>query len=149
MSRSEELVTERRRRNSDSLAGKRRRLHVNEAELDRENFTYRFVNDEGNRLHDMTVNDDWELVSDRNHVVKVDSTGSGSEVAVYAGTQENGAPLRQVLLRKPRQYYEEDKAAEQRQIDEREAGIKSRGGPGASEDGLYQPTSARTTITRS
>jgi hypothetical protein len=133
MSRQEVLATERRRRNSAALTGVRRKLSVN-AELDTENFQYRWANDEGTRLHNLTVEDDWEVVSDRSGKTRIDGVGAGAEVAVPVGMGEAGKSVRAVLLRKPRKFYEDDKRAEQRRIDDTEAGMKQGVTPGAGHD---------------
>lgn len=140
MSRNEQIKSERRRRKSGALEGKRRRLAVDESKLDRENFAYRFANDEGNRIHDLTVNDDWEVVPDRGNEVKSDSTDMGSSVSLLAGTGERGDPVRAVLLRKPKSYHDEDEAASQRQIDDREKSIASGNVPGSDTESTYIPT---------
>jgi hypothetical protein len=129
--RTEATKQQRRRRDTEGLQGFRRRLHVAESELDRENFEYRFVNDIGGRVHDFTVKDDWEVVSDRSGSVRADSAGEGSQVAVNAGVGENGRPVRAVLLRKPKAYYNDDYALAQRRIDEKEAGMRNAPGEGS------------------
>lgn len=124
MGRAEQIATERRRRNSDALSGARRRLTVNEENLDREKYSYRFANDEGARIHQLTVNDDWEVVTDRNGEIRSDTASEGAQVSVHAGTGDKGEALRTVLLRKPKSYHDEDVAASQRRIDETEAGLR-------------------------
>lgn len=140
MNRSEELKSERRRRNTDALGGKRRRLQVDESKLDQEKFVYRWANDEGSRINDLTRHDDWEVVADRNSEVKQDTRRDGSKVSVVAGTGERGAPVNAVLLRKPKGYHEDDYAAQQRKIDEAEKGMRAGAAPGADQSGLYQPS---------
>jgi hypothetical protein len=125
MSRNEQIKAERRRRNTDSLSGKRRRLAVNEAGLDRANFEYRWVNDEGTRLYQLTQQDDWEV---------------GAEVATPIGIGPEGAS-RAVLLRKPKAFYDADEQMKQRQIDETEAAIKGGATPGAAVENRYTPKS--------
>jgi len=139
MGRSDQTATERRRRNGDALQGRRNRLHVDETQLDRENYEYRFVNDVPGRIHAFTVKDDWEMVPDRDNIVKADGIGAGTEVAAHAGIGPSGAPMRSVLLRKPRKYYDDDEAAKQRQIDAREAGLKAGQAEGASIENGYVP----------
>ena len=131
--RQEAITAERRRRNTDALAGKRRKLAIT-APLDTENYAYRWANDEGTRLHDLTVNDDWEVVKDRSGTLKIDGAGTGAEVAVPVGVGESGNGVKAVLLRKPRKFHEDDKRAEQRRIDETEAGMKQGITPGAGND---------------
>jgi len=139
--RPAKVQAERRRRNSDSLGGRRRRLMVDETKLDRENYVYRFANDdERGRIHQLTVQDDWEVVTDREAAIKQDTAGDGSTVSILAGTQGNGAALKTVLLRKPKAYADEDYAARQRRIDETEAGLRRGQTPGSSDDGqMYVP----------
>lgn len=139
MTRKEEVQTERRRRNSDALQGKRRRLAVNEGELDREKFEYRWVNDEGNRIHALTVEDDWDVVPDRDGKLKSQTRGDGSKVSVFAGTGDRGGAINAVLLRKPKGYYKDDYAASQARIDATEAAMKQGQAPGAETDGQYTP----------
>lgn len=139
MARADTISQERRRRNTDALGGRRQRL-ATRADLDGEKFAYRWVNDDGNRLHDLTVSDDWEVVSDRAGEVKPDGTGVGSEVATPVGTGENGRPVRAVLLRKKKDWYDEDERAKQRRIDETEVGLKAGAAPGATtDDKTYVP----------
>lgn len=139
MSRADVIQQERRRRNTDALGGRRQRLAVR-GDLDKENFAYRWVNDDGNRLHDLTVNDDWEVVEDRSGKMKPEGTGVGSEVATPVGTGEHGRPVRAVLLRKPKNWYDDDERAKQRRIDETELGLKAGAAPGAAtDDKTYVP----------
>lgn len=111
----------RRRRDSDNLAGYRKKLHVDEAKLDRQRYAYRWANDAGNRIHDLTVSDDWEIVPDR------DTDNQGARHSVVAGTGERGNAYNAVLLRKPKAYHDEDVRKQQRFIDEQESGL---GAPG-------------------
>lgn len=136
--REETIKAERRRRNSDGLAGVRNRLGIS-ADLDTKNFVYRWVNDEGTRIHDLTVNDDWDFVVSRDGSAKADATGLGANVAVPVGTDKNGAPVKGVLLRKRRDYHDEDELAKRRRIDELEAGLKQGATPGADQDRQYVP----------
>ena len=135
--RGEQISGERRRRNTLGLGGHRQRLAVNEAALDHENFVYRFVNDDGNRLHQLTVQDDYEVVQDRDNLIRTDGAGTGAEVAVPVGETSKG-PLRAVLVRKPRKYYDEDAKAKAARIDEVEVAIK-RGAAGGPTENAYVP----------
>lgn len=129
--RKDEIKQERRRRDPNQLSGRRQRLYVDESKLDRQNFEYRFVNDDGNRVHALTVNDDWEVVQDRDSA----NSAQGAQVKHLAGTKEGGASLEAVLLRKRKSYHDEDKAAGQRRIDETEKSLRSGAAPGATNDG--------------
>ena len=139
MSRAETIKTERRRRDTDGLGGKRRKLAWDMSKADNENFVYRWVNDEGNRLHELTVSDDWEVVPDRSATLKADGTGMGAEIAVPVGVGEHGRPMRAVLLRKSKDWHNDDQMAAQRRIDEQEAAIKQGASPGVEAEGLRKP----------
>jgi hypothetical protein len=107
-----------RRRRGDTSENRNLKLHVPE-HLKDPNFVYRFVNDKASgRVKNMTENDDWEIVQ---------SLGKNKEVDVKArhvGTVENGQPLKAVLLRKPRNFHEEDKAKAQTAVSEREEALR-------------------------
>lgn len=124
MARAEQINTERRRRNSDALGGIRNRLSVDESQLDREKYQYRWINDQGSRVHDLTVKDDWEIVPDRDGQLN-NTASEGAQASVNAGTAQNGGPVRAILVRKLKSYYNDDYAAAQRRIDETEAAMKS------------------------
>lgn len=88
----------------------------------------RWVNDYRNRIHDFTVNDDWDFVMkedikdesgrvdvgdpDKSNVVQ-----PGEKVCVPVGTDE-GKPLYAYLLKKKKQHFDEDYAESQKQVDE-------------------------------
>lgn len=137
MSRTEEIKTERRRRKGD-INGVRKRLAVDESKLDREKYDYRFANDEGDRIRQLTKLDDWDIVS--NDGVKEDSKSMGGKVSAHAGVSEQGAPVRAILLRKPKTYADEDRAAKARKIDAVEEGIKHGNVPGGDPQGAYTPS---------
>ena len=131
-----------RRRRTNSLSGHRDRLSVDENLLDKDKFAYRWINDEGARVHQMTVQDDWDLVTDREQ-----ASGAGSELAEQVGAREKGNPLRAVLVRKPKDLFDADKAAQQRRIDDQERGLTTDVAPGTESENMYQPTT-KTSITR-
>lgn len=124
--RGETIKAERRRRNGASLQGNRQRLGLNEAQLDRANYVYRWVNDVGTRLYDLTVNDDWEIVTDRDGTMRVDSAGAGAEVATVVDADKTGKAIRGVLCRKLKSYHDDDRREKSRAIDEQEALIGQR-----------------------
>ena len=91
------------------------------------NYEYRWINDTGSRrLHNKTVHDDWDVVTydQTGQEMAPQDVGGGTQIARVAGTHEGGGPMRTYLCRKPKEFYEEDKAAEQARIDELEATIK-------------------------
>lgn len=105
--RADEVKTERRRqRGANQIMGLK--LGVSEAILDRQNFEYRWINDNGARIEQMTTADDWDLVPDPKKEGKPDADGLGSIISKVVGKGESGQPMRAYLARKPRKFYEED-----------------------------------------
>ena len=133
------------RRRKGHTGGFRSKLDVNEAHLDRENFEYRFVNDDPGRIQQLHVNDDWEFVEDPSKSVKEDGTDIGSRVSTVVGRAENGQPTRGYLMRKRRDYYEADKAETQARIDRQMKQIQDgpspeQGGIGTDPASAYRPS---------
>lgn len=93
------------------------KLGVNEKELDRKNYVYRFVNDTPGRIDAFTKGGEWDIVDDRSKTIKSDATGEGTGVSVVAGVGTGGAPMRTVLLRKPKWIHDEDRAAKMAEQD--------------------------------
>lgn len=110
MTRSEEVKTERRRRRGDNvLLGQK--LGVSEEFLDRANFEYRWINDDGRRIQQRTVDDDWDLVEDPAKQGKPDADGLGTKVSKVVNTRGEGGPMNAYLARKPKEFYDEDQRA--------------------------------------
>lgn len=107
--------TQRRRRNRGSVHGSR--LGVSEDLLDFDKFAYRWFNDTpgGARLFDKTKSDDWDIVGQDGGILKSDATDGA--VSVIVGSTANGDPLRAYLCRKPKAYYDEDKAAKAAELE--------------------------------
>lgn len=111
----------RRRRRDDLGSSRHRQLAVDSSKFD-PNFTYRIINDEPGRIHALTKQDDWDIVTngeigDRDPKEK--GVGSAVEFVVERSSGKKG-----VLVRKPKDYYEQDKAKEQGQITARMSDIK-------------------------
>ncbi|WP_290688543.1 hypothetical protein [Haematobacter sp. UBA3484] len=138
------IKSERRRRNGDALAGRRNKLAVDESKLDRTQWSYRWVNDEDNRVQTLSQLDDWEVAPEG---AAIHNTGTGSESAVQVGAGKEGQPIRAVLMRKPLQYQKDDDAEKQRLIDEREKGLSRGMVPGGDTRGLT-PVTDGISITR-
>lgn len=141
MTREQQIKKERRRRDGQALSGKRRKLTVNEDMLDRENFEYRFANDTNDRLHQLTVQDDWDVVTDRSGDTKDDATGMGSAITMRAG-----GGVETVLLRKPKTFFNDDYEASQARIDETEAALKRGAVPNGDQDSTYVPDGRETPV---
>lgn len=126
--RSQEVQTQRRRR-ADSGATAGLKLHVPENMKD-PNFEYRWVNDRPGRVHQLTVQDDWDVVStDRPDQLTAAAEGSVMKRSVDKSNGDNA-----VLLRKPKDYFEADRKEKQRPVDEIEKALRS--GPAPSSEGI-------------
>lgn len=98
--RKDEVRQERRRRSDTTIdGGQRLKLAIPpevEARLKSEGRIGRWVNDEGNRMHEMTRLDDYDTVE-------------GVEPRVV-GTTKEGKPIRAHLCSKPETFLQEDRA---------------------------------------
>lgn len=113
---------ERRRRKGEeaNLAGK---LAVPPHLLDTTRFVYRWINDEQNgRIYTMTNRDDWDLVDAKDPDAKSDDLGAKFRRAV--GSHKDGSTKWAYLARKPKTFYDEDKAAEQAALDEQQSQLR-------------------------
>jgi hypothetical protein len=129
IARTEEVKTERRRR-ADSATAAGLKLHVPADMKDDANFEYRWANDRPGRIHQLTVQDDWDVVStDRPDQLTAAAEGSVMKRAVDKATGDNA-----VLLRKPRKYFEADRLEKQRPVDEMEKALRR--GPAPSPEGI-------------
>ena len=96
--RAEETAQRRRRRGNDDLSASARLAIPPEvqAEADRKGLQLRWVNDEGNRMYQLTKLDDYDPVEG------VDP--------VPIGKDKDGQPIKAHLLAKPKAYIAEDQA---------------------------------------
>lgn len=107
--RAEAVSEERRRRRSDSSADPAlERFGVTADILDHKRYVYRAGLDKGMRLHSLTVRDDYDFVTvDGEGAQKADAKG----VVRYVADVIDGKPQYAYLLRKKRQFADEDRAA--------------------------------------
>jgi hypothetical protein len=121
---------ERRRRNGPTGTGS---LDVPSEITDRlaaEGKEGRWINDLGNRMHDKTVNDDWDKVSD-------------VEPRIVGMDKRTGQPINAYFCAKPKAFLEEDRKAHLDRLKEQERAI-ARGADGGEldqEGGSYRPKS--------
>lgn len=118
-----EQERQRRRRREDPGFGRMRNLTV-AGDLD-PNYVYRWINADPGRITQLTKEDDWDVVTHLAHDDKDKGVGSALERVVDKRTG-----MRAVLVRKPRDYYEADKAREQEALIQTETHIKRGGSPG-------------------
>lgn len=112
-------------RRNGSIGAAPKRIDVPESGLDRKDFSYRVVNDTPGRIERLTTDDTWELVPRVN----------GREMDFHVDRNTDGSSMRGRLLRKPREWYEEDQAAKQTQIETEMKQIKN--GRVQSESGAH------------
>lgn len=143
---NEELIRRNRRRRTDNLGETALKLTTHDS-LDHENFEYRWIKDDGSRMHQKTVADDWEIVTQDDDSVKEDAAvAMGTGVAVRSGVNKDGAALNLYLCRKPKVLAEDDRAAREAQrkkLDDqmRRGALPTPGG--ATGDAFYTPSGNR------
>lgn len=125
---------QRRRRRSDLGLGRLAKLDV-PAHAKDPNYVYRWINDTPGRVKQLTEQDDYDIVTSDMLGERSDSDrGSGQNVE-----RDAGGGMRAILVRKPREYYEQDKAAEQKLVDEIDDALRR--GQTQSPEGLSGPHS--------
>lgn len=114
------------------------RLAVDEKKLDRGKFEYRWVNDKEGRVQQLAAQD-WDPVAEN---VKDDSNGLGTVPSAHAGVAE-GKPYNATLMKKYRDWYEDDQKRKQRPLDEMENAIRRGNVQGQNTElagaGVYTP----------
>lgn len=119
---SKKIISE-GRRFKGNLGGFSQKLSVS-GELDWDNYHYRWANDLKNRLHDLTVRNDYEFTPKTGlHVGQKAKDGNndlGSYVRELVGTKESGEPLYSYLMRIPKKFFEENQAVKEAKIAEQE-----------------------------
>lgn len=98
-----------------------------ESQLDLKNYVYRWVDDQGSRLRQATKGDDYDFV-EGSEIDGFDSDLTDTEVGnnrlrMLSDTDKNGRPIYTYLLRKPREFFEEDL---QENVDFREGVMEQR-----------------------
>ena len=134
-----EATAPRRRRKEGGAQVIGHKLAVSKSELDFANFKYRWVNDTQARIQAKTVEDDWDIVKQGGSVVKHDSADLGDAVSVVVGEKPNGAPLLAYLLRKPKAYYEEDRAKKHAELDKQLKDLRRGISPSKGDQADYVP----------
>ncbi len=112
--RAEQTQAQRRRRTG---MGPERNLKLHIPEKDPA-YEYRWVNDRPGRVHQLTVNDDWDKAPEMQGEGNA-GLGSVNERAVDSYTGEKA-----VLLRKSKELYDADKKEEWKLLDERDEAMR-------------------------
>lgn len=133
--RAQEVQLKRRRREGMG-AERNMKLHIPEDAKD-PNFTYRWVNDRPGRVRNLTIQDDYDVVSanELNGAGLDLENGPAAEGSVMKRTGDKFTGESMVLLKKPKEFYLKDKAEEQKLIDARDALLR-KAPPTDSGDGL-------------
>ena len=145
--RKEAETSQRRRRGTLSL-DRNLKLHIPEAAKD-PNYVYRFINDRmgTDRVRKLTMEDDYDIVHTHEllggYGDEPPAEGQeGTPIRRQVGSSD-GKPTYAYLVRKPKQYYDADKAEEQKLIDSQEKERLSGQRTGANEltpaDRAYTP----------
>lgn len=127
----------RRRRREDTGDGRLSNLTVAKKDP---NYAYRWINDDPGRVHALTQRDDWDVVTSEEageRIEKDRSVGSTVERVVDRATGK-----RAILVRKPKDYYVDDRKKMAASIDDLEKSIKrgeTRGAEALSGPAAYVP----------
>lgn len=113
------------------------KLHVDTSKLD-PNFHYRWVNDKSDRVRQMHAYD-YDIAPT---VAKPDSNSLGTVDSALGGVEEDGRPYNMVLMRKDREWFEQDQKRKMKPLDEMDEAIRR--GNGTQTDpnakgGFYTP----------
>jgi hypothetical protein len=128
--RVEEVKAERRRRIDPGENGQGP-LGLSQSKQD-PGFHYHWINDTPGRLHEKTVNDDYDKVEDPSLVLGGDTNSEGSAVRRLVGAHADGKPKYAYLCRKPIEYYKKDRLEKQATVNDLEKQIRG----GKVKDGL-------------
>lgn len=120
-SKRQEVQRTERRRRQDTGIGRINRLTI-PGKTDT-SYVYRWVNDTGGRVQMLTQSDDYDVVtySELGAVPSEKDIAAGDGVTRVA---DKGSGQRMVLLKKRKDYYEDDKRKEQKFLDGRMSGLR-------------------------
>lgn len=113
-------VRQERRRKPGQVAHTGVKLTADESKLDRKNFTYRWVRDQGSRMAQLHA-DDYDPAPED---AVLGNQGAGTVGTKIGGTDENGKPYGMVLMRKRKDWYDADQKDKQKPLDEIDAAIR-------------------------
>lgn len=141
--RADETRSERRRRRGTGLDANLRFSLPDHLKND-PNWRYHWLVDRPGRIAQKTRYDDWDFVEDGETEGDDRNTGAGSRIERHAGVDQFGNPQRAYLVRKRKEYDDEDKREHQAALDERMTAIKggqvtNAKGEVITQDGFYTP----------
>lgn len=133
--RSDEVKAERRRR-EDLGPGRHMKLTVRGKKDP--NYEYRWINNNPGRVHQLTQEDDWDVVTDAEADNRNVGVGTAAERVVDKGTGDKA-----ILVRKRKEYYDQDKAKEAELLERAEASMRAGIAPDPNglkrSDNMYVP----------
>ena len=131
--RIEEMRLRRKLRGDMDVSGYSEKLSVPKEKKD-PRWTYRWVLDTANRVHDLTARD-WEKAPPETTAGDSRDMGAGTVIERMGNSRTTPTPERVILMRKPREFYEEDEARKQSRIKEHEQGLRKGVVAGTGPDG--------------
>jgi len=117
-----------------------------------EGYVLRWINDRGNRLHNAQQGG-WQFTNtdEVGHVgdsATSNNANEGSYVSWPVGTKEDGKPMRAYLMKIKEEFYREDQAAKQKEVDRTDAAMKSGNTTGETgDDSFYGEAKFRSSTT--
>jgi len=108
---------EQRRRRTDRKGVLGYRLQVAEEKLQLDRYKYGWFNDDDARIFSVNKQDDWDFVHQDGTEIK-ENAQMGSAINVVVGTKADGSPKRAYLMRKRKDWYEEDQRQNREKIEE-------------------------------
>jgi hypothetical protein len=136
--RNAENTGERRRRADDDGSIVTAKMSVPAGATDPSKYVYRWANDDGSRIHQLTVGDDWDFVT----VTGGKGAEGGADTIKHrVGTKDDHSALYAYLLRKPKKFADEDKAKKAARIS-REETARLNELPSDAGDQTYKPGKA-------
>ncbi len=119
-----------RRRRDDLGDGRLRNLAVDGTKDP--NYEYRWISAQPGRVHNLTKLDDWDVVTEADLGVRGNKDSQVGTTVERITNKADGS--RSILVRKPRDYYVEDRLKAQRHLDEVDQLIKRGEVPAAGGD---------------
>lgn len=149
--RIEEMRARRKERGTVDVSGFSQKLSV-PADLKDGRLEYRWVNDTSTRHHEMKQRG-WEYAESMEIAQDGRNSGVGTRIERIANERSaKGTPQKTFLMVKPKEFYQEDKAAEAARIKAHEQAMQGKAGDqrqvqneqGAAESGMYIPAGGMT-----
>jgi hypothetical protein len=133
-------IRARRAERGPPTAHMRQRLSIEESKKD-PRFEYRWALDSGNRVHDLKAKD-WDIAPGETTEGDARDIGVGSVPERIGNAKTVVKPERHILMRKPKEFYIEDKTREMARLKEQEEALRKgdvKNPQGLSGPGAYIP----------